>query len=91
MGRRSTVRLTLSSVFDDRGMRQAERALKAFDTKTAAMGGASSLAHKLADVSTKAEQMGARMQSAGRAMADVGRSSPSAGTPRTRRCSSKAR
>ena len=72
MGGRSTVRLTLSSVFDDRGMRQAERALKAFDTKTAAMGGASSLAHKLADVSTKAEQMGARMQSAGRAMADVG-------------------
>ena len=72
MGGRSTVRLTLSSVFDDRGMRQAERALKAFDTKTAAMGGASSLAHKLADVSTKAERMGARMQSAGRAMADVG-------------------
>lgn len=72
MGGRSTVRLTLTSVFDDRGMRQAERALKAFDTKTAAMGGASSLAHKLADVSTKAERMGARMQSAGRAMADVG-------------------
>lgn len=72
MGGRSTVRLTLSSVFDDKGMRQAERALKAFDTKTAAMGGASSLAHKLADVSTKAEQMGARMQRAGRAIADVG-------------------
>lgn len=72
MGGRSTVRLTLTSVFDDRGMRQAERALKAFDTKTAAMGGASSLAHKMAEVSTKAELMGARIQRAGRAIADVG-------------------
>lgn len=72
MGGRSTVRLTLTSVFDDKGMKKAEAALKAFDTKTAEMGGASSLAHKLADVSTKAELMGARMQRAGRAIADVG-------------------
>lgn len=72
MGGRSTVRLTLTSVFDDKGMKKAEAALKAFDTKTAEMGGASSLAHKLADVSTKAELMGARMQRAGRVIADVG-------------------
>ena len=97
---RGTVRLTLTSVFDDKGMKKAENALRDFDKKMEEMGGASSLAHKMAEVSTKAELMGARMQSAGRAMAGVGdsmtaasprRSSPSAGTPRTRRCSSKAR
>lgn len=69
---RGTVRLTLSSVFDDKGMRQAERALKSFDTKAAAMGGASALAKRLAETSVAAERMGARMQSAGRAMADAG-------------------
>ena len=69
---RGTVRLTLSSVFDDRGMRQAERALKSFDTKMAAMGGASAIAKRFAEASVAAERMGARMQSAGRAIADVG-------------------
>lgn len=69
---RGTVRLTLSSVFDDRGMRQAERALKSFDTKMAAMGGASAIAKRFAEASTAAELMGARMQRVGRTIAGVG-------------------
>lgn len=72
MGGRSTVRLTLTSVFDDKGMKKAENALRDFDKKMEEMGGASSLAHKIAEVSTKAERMGARIQRAGRAIADVG-------------------
>ena len=69
---RGTVRLTLTSVFDDKGMKKAENALRDFDKKMEEMGGASSLAHKMAEVSTKAELMGARMQRAGRAIADAG-------------------
>lgn len=72
MGGRSTVRLTLTSVFDDKGMRKAEAALRSFDKKMTEMGGASAIAKRFAEASVAAERMGDRMQSAGRTMAGVG-------------------
>lgn len=73
MGRSGTIKLTISSVFDEKGTRAAERAMAGFERSMAKMGAESTLASSLAAQSVAIEQYGQKWVNAGNNISSVGR------------------
>jgi TP901 family phage tail tape measure protein len=67
-----TVKLTLTSVFDEKGTKAAEKAMRDFEKQAAIMAGDTSLATSFAEKSIAAEQMAAKFTKAADAIGAIG-------------------
>lgn len=72
MTRQSTVKLSLTSAFDDKGTKAAEKAMASFERKAEKLGGNSSLANGFAETSIRAEQLGRKFENVGTSISSLG-------------------
>lgn len=72
MARRGTVKLTITSAFDDKGTKAATKALEGFQAKAEKMQASSAAADALAKASIQADRLSGNLEKAGGKLSDLG-------------------
>lgn len=72
MARRGTVKLTITSAFDDKGTKAATKALEGFQAKAEKMQASSAAADALAKASIQADRLSGNLEKAGGKLTDLG-------------------
>ena len=72
MARRGTVKLTITSAFDDKGTKAAAKALEGFQAKAEKMQASSAAADALAKASIQADRLSGNLEKAGGKLSDLG-------------------